>query len=545
MAQMIPVSGPRQGASDEERRFFERCTQRLGPEYLVIHRPQWVSGLRAGTDGDAHFLIADPERGVVLLDLHASGLAYDPHSDGWQRPGGDPLQTNPVHALEDAARALSQLLASHPAAPNLVASVGWALVVPHGYAGNHGLGPQAPASRLLDRIGIDRLDDRISELFEHWSQHNPQTGNASSRWWWRTLEETFVAPRQIRVRLQEKMVADRAEILTLSDRQTLILEALGRMRRLTIYGPAGTGKTVLAIAKAKMLAHQGHRVLLTCYNKELASYLRHQTEDEPLITAQHFHELCWQRCDCDERGVRVPTDFAAQRVFFDEELPVALLHESQGSPPPFDALVVDEAQDFLAGWWDVLDAICQGGPQGIRYLFYDDRQCLRDRVPHVPGADQALKLMTNWRNTQEIHREMGRFEPRVVDTPCAAPTGVPVQYERVGDDLAQSLSRILTRLVRTEGVPAEDIVILTGKSAAKSQVAALAQPVGPVVVSDQGGRGAVRLAGIRAYKGLESPVVILTELSDSRRAQSLFYVGASRAMNHLIVMDDAWPMVAQ
>ena len=44
--------------------------------------------------------------------------------------------------------------------------------------------------------------------------------------------------------------------------------------QVAISGFAGSGKTLLAAEKATSLAKQGFRVLLTCYNKNLAQDLR-------------------------------------------------------------------------------------------------------------------------------------------------------------------------------------------------------------------------------------------------------------------------------
>ena len=51
---------------------------------------------------------------------------------------------------------------------------------------------------------------------------------------------------------------------------------------------------------------------------------------------------------------------------------------------------------------------------------------------------------------------------------------------------------------------------------------------------------AVRVCSIYSFKGLESPVVILTELDKLRSeiASQLVYVGLSRARHHAIVLGE-------
>jgi len=81
------------------------------------------------------------------------------------------------------------------------------------------------------------------------------------------------------------------------------------------------------------------------------------------------------------------------------------------------------------------------------------------------------------------------------------------------------------------------VVILSSHGREKSAVAAALGtrllPVEPTK-HDLG----VRFSSIRAFKGLESPVVVLCELEDLDTAtlKQQLYVGMSRARNHCIVV---------
>ena len=57
-----------------------------------------------------------------------------------------------------------------------------------------------------------------------------------------------------------------------------------------IYGVAGSGKTVLLIARAKWLHERDPhaKILLLCYNVSLKAYLKHILKDYPRINVFHF-----------------------------------------------------------------------------------------------------------------------------------------------------------------------------------------------------------------------------------------------------------------
>lgn len=546
MARMIPSLGPISGSDHATRRLYDRLAAVLPERTLVVQDGHWVGRAIPGEplrDGAADFVLLDPERGVLLLDVLAGGLGYDPHAARWSRNRGgkDERIDDPFNRLGRSALGL-RLLLGELAAPTVTAPVcGYALVLPDVIVPPRGLAPFAPADLVVDLAGVDALPARIDALFDHFAARTPTRGNASPRWWWRAAEELFVAPRVVRVRLRDRIDADRAAMLELADEQIAVLQMLGRRRRASIMGAAGTGKTVLAIEKARMLARQGHEVLLTCYNKALGAALRNATKDLPQITAMHFHELCWQLADHDLRNTTVPQQAQARQTFFDETLPATLADAIARGGPRFDAIVVDEGQDFFASWWPLLDGLCRDGERSLCTIFFDEAQRLREHASPVPGADEAFVLHTNWRNSRAIHDHLTRVLPGLDGVRCIAPEGLPVEVEPTRPSLERALRRVLMRLCEQGGVRPDDIVVLTGRTPTRSELLGLPQPVGPARLTAGDEPGCVRVRSIQAFKGLEAPVVILAELDAHaiERRHALYYAGASRAQHHLVVLDNA------
>lgn len=546
MARMVPATGPRTGSSSRvQDRLYDALARTLSQETLVVHAAAWVGADfdDRPRDGRADFMIADPDRGILLLDVVEGGLAHDPHADSWSTGAGEP-RTDPFASLEGAADSLlahiDHAATALPSRPVIAyAAVTADIIAPRG-----GFSATAPRAVVLDRSDLDDLAPALDRLFDHWAARRPGAGNASSRWWLRIVEQLFVAPVRVRALLGSRLADDREAMLALDRQQIAVLEMLSRMRQVTVYGPAGTGKTVLAVAKARRLAEQGYRVLLTCYNRALGAHLKSICADQPRITALHFHELCYLLLNVPAKLTKATRTDREARFFFDEQLPAQLIAASSRLKG-YDAVVVDEGQDFRPSYWRALESISRGGDHAIRYIFYDNRQRLHKESDgpqfDVPGAEFAIVLRTNWRNTKHIHGHIGTFEPPFRDTPCAAPAGVPVQHNASDPSAAVVLRRTLSRLVREEGVRPDDIAILTGRGRLKSKLVKIGGdvPVGEMTDSDTAGK--VRIGTIHAFKGLESPVVILAELdhlppSERRR---LHYVGASRAMSLLIVLSSA------
>lgn len=546
MAQMVPAL-PRDDASRASRRIYERLRTGLDDQWTVVQSAAWVGRSERGGpmhDGQADFVVAHAEHGIVALTLVEGGLQHDPSANRWfsiDLDGRLVSRADPFEQAHRACGALLQQLADHPAATPSRPAHGHGVLLPDIVRPKRGFAAHAPAEIALDRNDFVDLPRAIIGLCELWSKRQPATGNAPSRWWWQAFEDLFLAPRQARVLLAQRIADDQADMVALSPQQLAVLDMLARVRRQAIFGPAGTGKTLLAMHKARALARQGQRVLLTCYNKALGSHMRQAMADTPGVVAGHFHELCYDLAGLDRERVKAPEEGAASQQFFDVDLARALHDAAAHKGGGFDALVVDEAQDFLSNWWQALDAWLIDPEHAIKYTFFDDAQRLRPDAAPVEGGDQALSLTVNWRNTQAIHSHLSAVEPVMALARCVASQGLAVQHENLRPNAGRALRRVLQRLCGEGGVKPEDIVVLTGRSPYKSIFRDFADVLKPWRLTAGDEPAQIRLRGVKSFKGMEAPVVVLCELDHypAEQARRLHYVGASRATALLVVMQDA------
>jgi superfamily I DNA and RNA helicase len=81
------------------------------------------------------------------------------------------------------------------------------------------------------------------------------------------------------------------KIINLTKEQLDVLDSLNDNPRLLVLGCAGSGKTLLALHKAKCLASEGKKVLLLCYNRALGSYLMRECREFPNIIVGPSYKL--------------------------------------------------------------------------------------------------------------------------------------------------------------------------------------------------------------------------------------------------------------
>jgi superfamily I DNA and RNA helicase len=113
------------------------------------------------------------------------------------------------------------------------------------------------------------------------------------------------------------------------------MRGLGDRHRI-VYGVAGSGKTVLLIARAKLLSEEPEkRILVLCHNRLLASHLATALAGRRRVRVTTFHR--W--------GVRCGLDFrdGEEDGAFGERL-LDRLQNGARNRCRFDAVLIDEAE---------------------------------------------------------------------------------------------------------------------------------------------------------------------------------------------------------
>lgn len=210
----------------------------------------------------------------------------------------------------------------------------------------------------------------------------------------------------------------------------------------------------------------------------------------------------------------------------------------------YDAIVVDEGQDFLPDWWPCLDEALAQGREGTLYAFYDAHQNIFGSH-HPPETLEVIeyRLVYNCRNTMCIAEYAARLlalEPRVRPS---APQGEPIQEIvcRNAEEMARKVTGRLTRLVDDEGIDPARIAMLSTRTLKNS----------PFADNHRAGRfelvnldanptpkNRVVFETVYRYKGLEADVVVLLDLPGGSKAVEAkdIYVAATRAKHLLVVV---------
>ncbi|MEQ8192552.1 MAG: UvrD-helicase domain-containing protein, partial [Candidatus Eremiobacterota bacterium] len=180
-----------------------------------------------------------------------------------------------------------------------------------------------------------------------------------------------------------------------------------------IKGVAGSGKTIVLAYRAAKLASEGNKVLVVTYNITLWHYIRDQIARTPYdfswnnIVFKHFHGFC------KDEFVRLEITFPKGykgKDFFIKTIPDTLsdglsnsifCNKAEKNHPEFDAILIDEGQDFCQEWYNLLCKYTTERDELV--LFCDTRQNIYERdIKWTDGKMKNVKFRGPWATLPDV-----------------------------------------------------------------------------------------------------------------------------------------------
>lgn len=554
---MIPAICPDGAAPGEQALFRALAAAPETDDWIVLHS-LWLAEHVRQVEGEADFVVLVPETGILVIEIKSHQRLEILNDGRWKLGNDAPTTRDPFQQAREALYSLQDYLRkkkvelrsipmlscawfSHIRARTMLPTSpewhDWQVLDSEDLKGD----VRAAVLRTL-AAGTEHLDDKI----KHFSYGG--VGPDAP-----TVERivSILRPRiEIHVVPGDLRRARDAQLVTFFEEQYRALDAMADNHQVLFTGPAGSGKTLLALEAAQRETTNGAKGRLLCFNRFLGKRLASDTHETPGLTVGTFHQELLRLA-----GIRPEPDSSSD--FWERELPnravEALLEGGEELVSGF--LIVDEIQDIAREpYLDVLDLLVDGGLEKGRLLMFGDfeRQAIfevGDSRDLLRARSQRLsfsRLTANCRNLPRIGYVVNIFsslEPgwrpedfRRTDD-GVDPTLVP--YQAGQNQSAQLVEAV--RALRDEGFDLNEIVVLSpvrsGSTAETTTDPWLRQVLSPAD-GTPARKGQLQHCTIHAFKGLEAPAVVVTDLDRSLvpNFESLLYVGLTRATDRLFAV---------
>jgi len=182
-----------------------------------------------------------------------------------------------------------------------------------------------------------------------------------------------------------------------------------------ISGPSGSGKTLVLVHKAACLLRYNSKIksiLFVCYNITLVNYIRRLLGEKGVpfgaggVQVNHFFELCAEI-------IEEPVEYENQDSDYYELVVQEALEKAKTGRMRFDAVLVDEGQDFSDTMFKMLTGLLNPGTDSLT-IALDENQNLYQKQSSwkdlgVKARGRVHRIDYVYRNTIEISRFADRF----------------------------------------------------------------------------------------------------------------------------------------
>ncbi len=434
---------------------------------------------------------------------------------------------------------------------------------------------------MLETVDPEELQSRLWDMFPFMMSGVMSLPQMDRVRWIMFPEVRVAAPGTASLFDDSDEAAELPSIMRVMDlQQEQLARSLGEGHRV-IHGVAGSGKTMLLGYRAEHLAKAvnpndaaaSKPILILCYNEPLARQLARVMAAKGIaerVHAVHFHKWCRDQLVAYGQSLPANNQSVTDKMADMVQRVITGVDRSQIPSGQYQAVLIDEGHDFAPEWLRLVVQMVDPATNSLLVL-YDDAQSIYERTQKknfsfkrlgIQAQGRTTILKINYRNTRQILQTASLVAADLLTAEDKDDDGVPllkpvscgrdgeapliVRLPTLREEVAQVVQLLAT--AHREGHAWGDMAILCRRHSEMDLCAdVLARRRLPHQVRKKAGQfdpgqDSIKVMTLHVSKGLEFPVVALVgvghmpaEGEDEREEARLFYVGATRAAQRLVI----------
>ena len=567
MARMVPHRSETELAAHRptsEADAYRALRDSTPNEWLIIFDKRSIAQPEAAspTSIQTDFIVFVPESGFLIIEMKGGIIKINDSTGKWTRLN-DKGQPNEME--DPTAQALGSLKMLISAVRK---SRGWTKNDPQYLLTGHALlfpdltdsdvaqlsqppDLSRPQEILGGKSALENIEAWIRGVFSFWARNNAEWQPLGAEGM-RVAEQLFCSQIIIKRPLAHLLkIEHEQQDITLTNQQTDVLRLLVWHPRALIAGGAGTGKTLIALHKAKELAKQGLRTLFVCYNKGLSDYLDRNCEGLENLHAYTWDMLVSRRIGDVKKSRNIDVSQLIAKEYpalhDDDTLQAyAVARSTELVPFRYEAIIVDEGQDFPKAVFLAFKKLLADQKQSSWYIFFDYNQAVYQKKFEFPIKVFPVPLTKNCRSTRYIHDAAYAFYKGEQHTDLPDTPGDRLMLLAASDMQSQAVQihALVEQLIHDEKIAPDQICVLVAANSChpyRDALRAQGQPRGAFwsVEKYWQARG-VTVDTVKRFKGLETSIVILWGIEDVAIdiAREMLYVALSRSRSRVWLAGD-------